>query len=170
MVFIELLLDTKAGLPVGVYAYKERGIQAQGKTVEVATITKTKEGVTVVPHITSTQSSKSMWGIATQTFVPVTVMMMSPNHWEDTGSGIGNKHYFFMLENCINDGSARGFFNEFLKPELDQHRKVIEMVGSKMKTELSDRQLSGVGFSSTQRNSITCRITGSFTRTINITF
>jgi len=142
----------------------------QGKTVEVATITKTKEGITVVPHIPSTQSSKSMWGIATQTFVPVTVMMMSPNHWEDTGSGIGNKHYFFMLENCINDGSARGFFNEFLKPELDQHRKVIEMVGSKMKTELSDRQLSGVGFSSTQRNSITCRITGSFTRTINITF
>ena len=44
------------------------------------------------------------------------------------------------------------------------------MVGSKMKTELSDRQLSGVGFSSTQRNSITCRITGNFIRTINITF
>jgi len=97
-------------------------------------------------------------------------MMLSPNHWEDTGSGIGNKHYFFMLENCINDGSARGFFNEFLKPELDQHRKVIEHVGVKMRTEKGDRQLSGVGFSSTQRNSITCRITGSFTRTINITF
>jgi len=141
-----------------------------GNYVEVATITKAKEGVTVTPHLPSTQSSKSMWGIATQTFVPVTVMMLSPNHWEDTGSGIGNKHYFFMLENCINDGSARGFFNEFLKPELDQHRKVIEHVGVKMRTEKGDRQLSGVGFSSTQRNSITCRITGSFTRTINITF
>lgn len=31
-------------------------------------------------------------------------------------------------------------------------------------------QLSGVGFSSTQRNSIMCRLTGAFTRIINITF
>ena len=141
-----------------------------GKFVDVATITKTKDGIAISAHLPSTQSSKSVWGITTQTFTPVTVLMLSPNHWEDTGSGVGNKHYFFMLENCVNDGSARGFFNEFLKPELDQHRKVIEMVGSKMKTELSERQLSGIGFSSTQRNSITCRISGSFTRTITITF
>lgn len=138
--------------------------------VEVAKFVKSASGLSVEPLLPSTQSSKSVWGITTHTFVPVTLMMLSPNFWEDTGSGIGNKHYFFMLEGCRNDGSARGFFNEFLKPELDQHRKVIEMVGSKMKTEASERQLSGVGFSSTQRNSITCRVTGSFTRNITITF
>jgi hypothetical protein len=139
-------------------------------TVDVAILTKTPAGVTVKPLLPLTQASKSMWGINTHTFVPVTVMMLSPNFWEDTGSGIGNKHYFFMLDGCRNDGSARGFFNEFLKSELDQHRKVIEMVGSRMKTDTSESQLSGLGFSSTQRNSITCRITGSFTRNITITF
>ncbi|MBK8653177.1 MAG: hypothetical protein IPN20_04575 [Haliscomenobacter sp.] len=138
--------------------------------IKVATLTKTPAGVEVTPHLPSTQSSKSVWGVATHTFVPVTVMMLSPNFWEDTGSGIGNKHYLFMLDGCQNDGSARGFFNEFLKPELDQHRKVIEMVGSRMKTEEAGRQLSGLGFSSTQRNSVTCRITGSFTRNITINF
>lgn len=44
------------------------------------------------------------------------------------------------------------------------------MVGSKVRTELADSQLSGVGFSSTQRNSITCRVSGSFNRIINIIF
>ena len=138
--------------------------------VQVATLTKTPTGVVVTPLLPSTQSSKSVWGVTTHTFVPVNLMLLSPNHWENTGSGIGNKHYFFMLEGCQNDGSARGFFNEFLKPELDHHRKVIEMVGSRMKTDETDRQLSGLGFSSTQRNSLTCRITGSFTRNITITF
>ena len=95
-------------------------------------------------------------------------MMMSPNFWD--GHGVGNKHYFFMLDGCLNDGKARGFFNEFLKPDLDAHRKVIEMVGNKMTAVESDRQLSGLGFSSTQRSSLLCRVKGSFTRTINILF
>ena len=75
-----------------------------------------------------------------------------------------------MLEDCINDGKARGFFNEFLTAELDQHRKVFEIVGSKMKAEDSPNQMSGLGFSSTQRNSVMCRVKGNFTRTIKITF
>lgn len=153
-----------------IHSFTYDRVVPNGDYAHVATLTKTQAGISITPHIPSVQSSKSVWGIATHTFTPVSVLMLSPNHWEDTGSGVGNKHYFFMLENCTNDGSARGFFNEFLKPELEQHRKVIEMVGSKMKTELSDRQLSGVGFSSTQRNSIHCRITGSFTRNITITF
>ena len=94
--------------------------------------------------------------------------MMSPNYWD--GRGIGNKHFFFMLEGCRNEGKARGFFNEFLKSDLDQHRKVMEMVGNKLKTEESDRQLSGLGFSSTQRNSVLCRVQGSFNRIIRIKF
>ncbi len=138
--------------------------------VAVATITKRGSHVTVKPELPEANRSKQVWGIATQTFVPVKVIMLSPNHWESSGSGVGNKHYLFILEGCKNDGTARGFYNEFLKPELDQHRKVIEMVGSKMKTEESEQQLSGVGFSSTQKGSLTCRVSGSFNRVINITF
>jgi len=138
--------------------------------VAVATITKRGTEVTIKPNLPEGNSSKQVWGIATQTFVPVKVIMLSPNHWESSGSGVGNKHYFFILEGCTNGGTARGFYNEFLKPELEAHRKVIEMVGSKMRADESDRQLSGVGFSSTQRNSVTCRVSGSFNRIINITF
>jgi hypothetical protein len=96
--------------------------------------------------------------------------MMSPNFWDDQ-VGIGNKHYFFMLDQMKNEGTARGFFNEYLKPKLDAHRKVLELVGSKMKTEETNDQLSGLGFSSTSRNDLIVRVTGkSLKRVIKIRF
>jgi hypothetical protein len=141
-----------------------------GHTVEVARIQYTRDGqFEILSSLPSTQASKTLWSVPTQTFQKVNVVMHSPNYWDDFWAG-GNKHYFFMLEGCLNDGKARGFFNEFLKPELDVHRKVFEMVGTKMKTEESDRQLSGLGFSSTQRNSLLCRVKGSFNRVVKINF
>jgi hypothetical protein len=96
------------------------------------------------------------------------MMMLSPNFWN--GHGVGNKHYFFMLDGCLNDGQARGFYNEFLRAELDKHRKVIELVGSKMKAESSADQISGLGFSSTQRNELLVKVKGSFNRTVKVIF
>ena len=119
-----------------------------------------QDGFTVVSSIPSSKTSKVVWNIPTQTFQKVNVVMLSPNYW-DGQRGIGNKHYFFMLENCLNDGKARGFYNEFLTSDLEQDRKVLEMVGSKMKTDESDRQLTGLGFSSTQHNHLLCRVKGS---------
>jgi hypothetical protein len=127
-----------------------------------------KGGLEIVKSLPSSQAAKNLWGIPTQTFHKVSVLMLSPNYWDE--KTVGNKHYFFMLDGCLNDGKARGFFNEFLTDSLNVHRKVFEVVGSKMKTEESDRQLSGIGFSSTQRNYILCRVKGSFTRTLKITF
>lgn len=139
------------------------------ETVKVAKLRYTKQdGVKLVESLPSTSAVKSVWGVDTNTFQPVDVVMMSPNHWD--GEATGNKHYFFMLRGCRNDGKARGFFNEFLNNDLNQHRKVLEMVGSKMKTEESDHQLSGLGFSSTQKNSLLCRVKGSFTRVVKIIF
>jgi hypothetical protein len=141
----------------------------QGEFINVATLQYTKkDGVKVTPLLSSSQSTKEVWGITTQTFHKVSVVMLSPNYWNE--KAVGNKHFFFMLEGCLNDGKARGFYNEFLTTELDKHRKVFEIVGSKMKTEESQNQLSGLGFSSTQRNSILCKVKGSFTRTIKIVF
>ena len=127
-----------------------------------------KDGFKIIESIPSRQSTRTIWGLPTQTFHKVSVAMLSPNYWDERATG--NKHYFFILENCINDGKARGFYNEFLTAELDQHRKVFEIVGSKMKAEDSPNQMSGLGFSSTQRNSILCRVKGSFNRTIKINF
>jgi hypothetical protein len=128
-----------------------------------------KEGFKIVKSLPSTQAVRTTWGIQSQTFHKVKAMMLSPNFWDE--KVVGNKHYFFMLDGCQNDGTARGFFNEFLKSELDPHRKVFEIVGSKMKAAASgDEQLSGLGFSSTQKNTLLCRVKGSFTRTIKIMF
>jgi len=119
-------------------------------------------------HLPVGSTPKQVWGIKTNTFEKVDVVMLSPNYWD--GQGVGNKHYFFMLESCLNEGKARGFFNEFLRSDLDEHRKVIEHVGVKMRTEKAGDQLSGLGFSSTQRNELLCRVKGSFTRIIKILF
>lgn len=139
-----------------------------GETIKIATIVKSTNGIEVISHLPSSQSVRNLWGINTQSFHNASVVMLSPNHWDD--KAVGNKHYLFMLEGCLNDGKARGFFNEFLTEDLSKHRKVLEIAGSKMKTDESQNQLSGLGFSSTQRNSILCRVGGSFSRVIKINF
>lgn len=116
----------------------------------------------------SAQATRTVWGLPTQTFHKVNALMLSPNHWDD--QGVGNKHYFFMLDKCVNDDSARGFYNEFLKQDLEKHRHVFEMVGAKMKVDDATDQLSGLGFSSTQRNTAVVRVKGSFTRTLRLSF
>lgn len=136
--------------------------------VEIAELKVTAEGVTVVPILESTAAVKEVWGIKTQSFHPVQALMLSPNFWD--GKEIGNKHFFFMLDGCKNEGQVRGFFNEFLKGELEPHRKTMEIVGSKMRVDQADNQLSGVGFSSTQRNFVMCKVGGTFTRTLKVTF
>ena len=107
-----------------------------------------------------------IWNIKTKEFAPVKMVMNSPNFWNN--ETIGNKHLFFVLENCRTDESVRGFFNEYLKPELKSHRKVFEILGNKMRTEQSDEQLSGLGFSSTVRNEITVRVTNKTQRVFKI--
>lgn len=140
-----------------------------GDTVTVAKIKYSKvNGFEIVESLPSSKSVRQVWNLSTNTFQKVNVMMLSPNHWDE--KAIGNKHYFFMLEGCQNEGTARGFFNEFLKEELNVHRKVFEVVGSKMKVDVSAEQLSGLGFSSTQKNTLICRVKGSFTRIVKIIF
>lgn len=103
------------------------------------------------------QISQKAWGLSTETWVPVTTIMLSPNFWQ--GKEVGNKHTFFMLEGCKNDEPVRGIYNEFLRPDLDKHRKVFEVLAAQTKVEVADNQLAGLGFSSTQRNSVTLRCT-----------
>jgi len=127
-----------------------------------------EKGITVFDVLKSSSVSRELWGIPTEKFHKVSTMMLSPNYWD--GRGVGNKHYFFTIDGCVNPESTRGFFNEFLHPELDKNRKVFEVLGSRMQTPPSVDQLSGIGFSTTQRNDLLCRVTGSFTRTIKLVF
>jgi hypothetical protein len=146
-----------------------------------------KDGFKIIESMPSTQSSKAIWGLKTQTFQKASMVMLSPNYWSNevpgssqashavdrlTGewSGVGNKHWFFMLEGCANEGAARPFYNEMLRSDLEPHRKTLEMVGAKLRTDEATRQLSGIGFSSTKHDSLTVRVTGSIVRVLKVVF
>jgi hypothetical protein len=107
----------------------------------------------------ATATVVNKWGVKTNTPQPVDTILLSPNHWENS-SKTGNKHWFFILKDCKNPDPVRGIYNEFLHPRFHEHRKVFELLGSKTKCPYSEEQLSGVGFSSTQRASMNVLVDG----------
>jgi hypothetical protein len=126
------------------------------------------EGITFDKDLDSKVSTKKKWGVETNSFIQVKHLLLSPNYWGENKTG--NKHYMFMLDNCLNDEVARPFFNEFLKSEFNENRKVFEVMGGKMKVEPSQDQLSGVGFSETIASEVILRVEGKFKRLLKIKF
>lgn len=128
-----------------------------------------KNGEFSIKHLMqSSQLSKEIWGLSTLQFHKVNLVTLSPNFWNE--KEIGNKHYMFILDECKNPESVRGFYNEFLDNSLNDHRKVFEVLATKMQCPYEEQQLAGLGFSSTQRNDLTVRVQGAFTRTLKIKF
>jgi hypothetical protein len=140
--------------------------------VDVATVRKNADGTfSVTSHIDSSVASKTVWNVTTEQFVPVSVVMYSPNYWDDQQhDGAGHRHYFFMLKDCINSEQPNGFYNEFLKQELVQHKRVFEALGAKAHVAESDQQLSGIGFSETKRDSLVVKVKGQIERVIKVVF
>ena len=113
-------------------------------------------------------ASKEIYGLETNQFHKVNLVCLSPNHWE--GNNVGNKHYFFMLEGAKCPISIRSFHAENLIPELAQHRKVLEVLGNTTMIELSDKQLSGLGFNATVKDELIVKLSGTHKRVIKIKF
>jgi hypothetical protein len=128
-----------------------------------------------------TSSSKEIYGLETNQFHKVNLVCLSPNHWGE--NNVGNKHYFFMLDDCKVPTSIRSFHNENLIPELAQHRRVLEGLGACYMidptavvegkgnvAELEQEGLSGLGFNATVRDEVLVRLSGNFKRMLKIKF
>lgn len=140
-----------------------------GENVYVANVEFDGENFRLIEKLPSGVSTRDLWGLKTNQFIPVSVICYSPNYWDEQ-TGVGNRHYFFMLKDCVNPERPNGMFNEYLKEELLKHKRVFEALGSKMAVEDSADQLSGVGFSSTRRNDVVVRVKGATERVLKIKF
>ena len=117
----------------------------------------------------ASNASVDSWGVKTETFVEVDTVMLSPNYWDNNATG--NKHYIFALKGCKQPGKTRGIYNEFLRSDLEQHRKAFELVGNLTQCEASEDQISGLGFSSTRADKVTVQVkSGNRTRNFNVQF
>ena len=143
-----------------------------GQDVYVAEVTlDANGGFTIRENISGNSkiTSKTVWGVTTNEFTPVSLICYSPNYFDEQ-NGIGHRHLFFMLNGCKNDEEPNGYYNEFLKSELEKHKRVFEALGSKCHVEDSEDQLSGIGFSMTKRAELIVKVKGATERILKIKF
>lgn len=152
-----------------IYSFVYNKPLKDNEIVQVAEVTLKDGTFSIKELISSSVSSKKVWNVQTNGFVPVSVVMYSPNYWDEQ-DGIGHRHYFFMLKDCINSETPNGFYNEFLKNDLVQHKRVFEALGSKMSVDNVNDQLSGIGFSATKHNDILVKVKGTSERVLRIKF
>lgn len=161
-------LEVESGGALHTYKY-EKSVGANVKALDLVVQNGLVVDVKMHPGVTGGSFSADVWGVKTETFVPVDSIILSPNYWDENATG--NKHWFFILKGCLNNEPVRGIYNEFLKPGLEKHRKVFEILGDKTKAEPTPDQLSGVGFSSTKRETLLVQVKGDkINKTYNVQF
>lgn len=138
--------------------------------IAVADIIVKNGEMTIKPLLDSDTKAVEIWNLTTNNFVPVTMALFSPNHWENNKVKTGHKHLLFMLKDCINPENPSGIFNEYLVDDLYAHRRVMEALTSKIRVPDDDNQLSGIGFALDKRNHVVLKVKGQVERVIKVMF
>ena len=155
-----------------IYSFDYSNYMRSNQRIYVADVILDENGEFTIKECISGNSKvtkKTVWGVTTNEFTHVSVICYSPNYFDEQ-NGIGHKHLFFMLDGCKNDEEPNGYYNEFLKSELEKHKRVFEALGSKCHVENSDEQLSGIGFSMTKRAELVVKVKGATERILKIKF
>ncbi len=144
-----------------------------GNTISVGELVVSGNKIELKPSnhmeiIDSISNSKEIYGLETNQFHKVNLVCLSPNHWGN--NNVGNKHFFFMLQDCKSPTSIRSFHNENLIPQLADHRKVLETLSAQTMIESTPKQLSGLGFNSSVQEEVILRLSGSFKRVVKVRF
>lgn len=127
--------------------------------VDIATVDIDKNGnFNIKHHIKPANTvSKEIYGLDSNQFHKVNLVCLSPNYWGK--NKYGNKHFFFMLDECKAKDRIRTYHIENLNNELKAERKVLEPLASTLMIEPKGEQLSGLGFNATVRDEVVMRVT-----------
>lgn len=116
-------------------------------------------------------STSSNWNLSNE-FVKVNAITTSPNVWGDNKVTRAGEHIFFLLDGCkdLSEGKGRGFFNEMLKSEFREIRKVLESYTASTPIEnIEDATACGLGFNKDSEWNLTLKVTSNgSTRLIKI--
>jgi len=151
-----------------IFKYQYEKPLGQSEWVTVAEVELQNGEFTIKHHLTPQNPNQTRWGVTTNQWRAVKAITLSPNHWDKP---TGNKHHFFLLEGCVSDEKTRGFYNEFLCDKLKDHRKVTELLADKCEVLPADgAELSGLGFTDSERNHLMVEVEGAFERVVKVLF
>ena len=153
-----------------IYKFDYPHSMRSGENVHVAEVTLKNGEFSIKCLLSGDEMSRTVWGLKTNEFVPVSVVCYSPNHWSTVKNPSGHKHLFFMLKGCVNEENPSGMFNEYLVQDLYDHRRVMEALSGQMRVEDSENQLSGIGFALDKRAEVVVKVKRATERILKIKF